>query len=90
MVKTVPGEDERSHVRVVTAKGKRLLEKGVVAWRKSQKQTAALVGEDGVEAIHRLAEKMFRRKVVVVYQIIVPLKTLTEGVLPRIKKTHDL
>ncbi len=64
-LRTEPGEDERSHVLVVTAKGKRLLEKGVVAWRKAQKQTAALVGEDGVAAIHRLAEKMLRGKKVV-------------------------
>ena len=57
-LRTQPGDDERSHVLVMTAQGKRVLEKGVVAWRKAQQQTTALVGEDGVKAIHRLAEKV--------------------------------
>ena len=57
-LRTEPGEDDRSHVLIVTTKGKRLLEKGVVAWQKAQKQTTALVGEEGVKAIHRLSEKL--------------------------------
>lgn len=61
-LRTEPGDDERSHVLVVTAKGKRLLEKGMVAWEQAQKQTAAIVGEAGVKAIHDLSEKLLCAK----------------------------
>lgn len=61
-LRTEPGDDQRSHVLVVTAKGKRLVEKGVAAWQKAQKQTTELMGRDGVAAIHRLSDKILRGK----------------------------
>ena len=62
-LRTEPGDDDRSHVLVVTEKGKRLLKKGMVAWEKAQAQTTALVGKAGVQAIHRLSEKLLCGKI---------------------------
>jgi len=61
-IKAFPGKDDRSHLLAVTPKGKKLMGKGASAWRAAQKQTQDLIGKEGVEAIHRLADRVLATK----------------------------
>ena len=53
-VEFVSGEDGRSHHLHVTAEGRKLLRKTLVAWEQAQKKTVALLGEKGITTLFRL------------------------------------
>jgi len=53
-VEFVSGQDGRSHHLHVTAEGRKLLRKTLVAWEQAQKKTAALLGKQGITALFRL------------------------------------
>jgi DNA-binding MarR family transcriptional regulator len=53
-VEFVSGEDGRSHHVHVTAEGMKLLRKSLVAWKRAQKKTAAMLGEKGTTTLFRL------------------------------------
>jgi DNA-binding MarR family transcriptional regulator len=57
-VETVPGEDARSHVLTVQPEGTRILEKASHAWAEAQERVTAILGEEGVSAIHRLGDRL--------------------------------
>lgn len=59
-VTTEPHDDGRSHWLVATEAGKELLTRVSAAWEEAQKRAAALLGTDGVQAIHRLAARFFQ------------------------------
>lgn len=54
------GEDGLSQALKVTPKGKKLLAEIYSNWERAQKETAELLGEDGVKAIHLLIDRLSR------------------------------
>jgi DNA-binding MarR family transcriptional regulator len=54
-VKIQPGEDARSRVVTLTAKGRVVVTKVFPAWRKAQDITYAAIGSDGASALQALA-----------------------------------
>jgi len=59
-LRVVPGEDERSNLVSVTAKGRRLLEKMLPAWQQAQEETESLLEQRAITAIHRAVERMWQ------------------------------
>ena len=51
-----PGRDARSHRLRLTRKGGKLLAEAAPAWRRAQRRARAMLGDDGVAAITRIAE----------------------------------
>lgn len=51
-----PGDDGRTTTLSVTTAGRRLLEKVFPAWRRAQKETRAMLGEEGTASLDRLAK----------------------------------
>ena len=54
-VTAAPGEDGRATMLSVTAAGKKLLNHAFPAWRQAQEEAQALLGEEAVAALGRLA-----------------------------------
>jgi DNA-binding MarR family transcriptional regulator len=57
-LEVVPGADARTQPFLLTAQGKRLLERAVPAWKQAQQQACELLGEDGVALLTRTAGKL--------------------------------
>ncbi len=55
-LEAVPGGDGRTHLLRLTPEGSRLLRDAVPAWRSAQQKAASMLGEQGVEAVNRIAE----------------------------------
>jgi len=51
-------DDGRAHSLKLTGQGRRLIEKAVPAWEKTQKEVKALLGAPCVAALHEAAEKV--------------------------------
>ena len=56
-VRTLPGEDERSHPVVITAKGRKLLEKALPSWRKAQHAAVGILGDEGAATLKAVANR---------------------------------
>jgi DNA-binding MarR family transcriptional regulator len=56
-LEVVPEEDARAQPFRLTAKGKRLIEKAVPAWKEAQRQAADLLGEEGIALLDKAAKK---------------------------------
>jgi DNA-binding MarR family transcriptional regulator len=54
----VPDEDGRSQPFRLTTKGRKLLERAVPAWEEAQEQATALLGEAGVEMLHKITRPL--------------------------------
>jgi DNA-binding MarR family transcriptional regulator len=55
----VPDDDDgRSQPFRLTTKGRKLLERAVPAWEKAQEQATALLGETGVEMLHKITRPL--------------------------------
>ena len=54
-LKEVAEADARVHTHRLTASGQALLERAVPAWRAAQRRAHELLGESGVQALHRFA-----------------------------------
>jgi DNA-binding MarR family transcriptional regulator len=54
----VPDEDGRSQPFRLTTRGRKLLEKAVPAWEEAQEQAAALLGDAGVEMLHKVTRSL--------------------------------
>lgn len=52
-LEVVADEDGRSQPFRLTAKGTALLEKAIPAWRQAQHKASAILGEQGVAALHK-------------------------------------
>jgi len=52
------GDDGRTSVVTVTARGGRLLEKAIPAWEQAQKEATSLLGERDVSALGRVAKSL--------------------------------
>lgn len=50
--------DYQPQIVSLTASGRNLIKKAHGAWQKAQKEASLLLGEDGVEAVHALHEKV--------------------------------
>lgn len=57
-LEVVPEEDGRSQPFRLTAQGRKLLEKAVPAWEEAQEQATALLGEAGVEMLHKVTRPL--------------------------------
>ncbi len=55
------GDDDRSHLLAITAKGRRLLEKALPLWKQAQKEAEDLLGKRTVEALHDTVDRMWAR-----------------------------
>ena len=53
----VSGDDARVHSYRLTEAGRALLDKAIPAWRGAQVEARRLLGDDGVQALRRFAEK---------------------------------
>lgn len=58
LIEAIPGEDNRTQVLKVLPQGLRLLHDAYPAWCKAQQRTASLLGEDGVNAIVDLGNRL--------------------------------
>ena len=56
------GQDDRSQLLQVTARGQKLLEEAYPLWQQAQEQTEALLGERGATAICRMTERVWKGK----------------------------
>ena len=56
LLRSAPGDDGRTVIFQVSAAGRRLLEDLLPAWRRAQREVHELLGEDGVSALHDLAD----------------------------------
>jgi DNA-binding MarR family transcriptional regulator len=54
----VPDKDGRSQPFCLTLKGRRLLERAEPAWEKAQEQATALLGEAGVQMLHKVTRSL--------------------------------
>ncbi len=54
-LEVVPDEDPRAQPFRLTPEGKRLIEQAVPAWEEAQRQATALLGDDGIALLDRLA-----------------------------------
>lgn len=57
-LEAVAGEDARTQPFCLTARGKRLLERAVPAWKKAQRKATELLGENGVDLLTQTAQKL--------------------------------
>jgi DNA-binding MarR family transcriptional regulator len=55
-LEALPGRDARSHRLRLTRKGDKLLADATPAWRRAQRRARAMLGDDGVAAITRIAD----------------------------------
>ena len=53
-----PGEDNRTHLVELTAKGTKLLQDAYPLWRKAQAEAARRLGEEGLTALNTLTKKL--------------------------------
>ena len=53
-----PGEDNRTHVVGLTAKGTKLLQDAYPLWRKAQEEAARRMGDEGLAALKTLTKKL--------------------------------
>jgi DNA-binding MarR family transcriptional regulator len=59
-VKIRPGDDARSRIVSVTAKGRAMVAASLSAWRKAQKTASATIGPAGVNALRVLSRTKLR------------------------------
>jgi DNA-binding MarR family transcriptional regulator len=57
-LEVVPDEDGRSQPFRLTAQGRKLLEKAVPPWEEAQEQATALLGEGGVDMLHKVTRQL--------------------------------
>jgi DNA-binding MarR family transcriptional regulator len=57
-LEVVPGEDARTQPFRLTGKGKKLLERAVLAWGEAQHRAGKLLGRDGVALLTRTANRL--------------------------------
>jgi DNA-binding MarR family transcriptional regulator len=57
-LEVVPDEDARAQPFRLTAKGQRLIEKAVPAWKEAQRQATELLGSEGIALLDRAAKKL--------------------------------
>jgi DNA-binding MarR family transcriptional regulator len=57
-LEVVPDEDGRSQPFRLTARGRQLLERAVPAWEHAQVQATALLGETGVDMLHKVTRPL--------------------------------
>src|SRR3954466_15392525 len=57
-LEVVPDEDARAQPFRLTPHGKRLIEKAVPAWEQAQRQTAELLGDEGIALLDKAAKKV--------------------------------
>ena len=62
-LETVPEENGRPHWLRVTRKGNKILEKAFPAWREAQQKAISLIGEEGVNAIARIAQILCSKEI---------------------------
>ncbi len=53
-----PGEDTRTHLVGLTAKGTKLLQDAYPLWRQAQEEAARRMGDEGLAALHTLTKKL--------------------------------
>jgi DNA-binding MarR family transcriptional regulator len=56
-VRALPGEDERSHTLVITAKGTKLLERSLPSWRKAQQAAVEILGDEGAATLKTVTDR---------------------------------
>ena len=56
-VRTLPGEDERSHTVAITAKGRKLLEEALPSWRQAQQAAVGILGDEGAATLKAVANR---------------------------------
>ena len=57
-LKSVPGENGRSHLLRVTAKGAEILDQGLPPWEAAQQEAFKLLGSTGAKEMMRIADSM--------------------------------
>ncbi|MBY0527477.1 MAG: MarR family winged helix-turn-helix transcriptional regulator [Gemmataceae bacterium] len=57
-LEVVPDEDGRSQPFRLTAQGRKLLETAVPAWEQAQEKATALLGDAGVEMLHKITRPL--------------------------------
>lgn len=60
-LRVLPGEDDRSHLLEVTAKGRKLLKQALPLWRQGQERAQDLLGRQTVEALNGTANRMWAK-----------------------------
>lgn len=60
-LETVPGEDSRTHLVRVLPKGLKTIEEAYPSWLEAQKESARLLGSEGVKAIVDLGNRFLGR-----------------------------
>ena len=60
-LRVLPGDDDRSHLLEITAKGRRLLTKALPLWKQAQKTVEGLVGKQTLAALHDATDRMWAR-----------------------------
>ncbi len=53
-----PGEDNRTHIVELTAKGIMLLQDAYALWSKAQAEATRRLGVEGLTALHTLTQKL--------------------------------
>jgi len=59
LVETVPGSKGRPKPLRLTAAGREVIARSLPAWREAQRRAAAVLGDDGVGALHRVAGNLW-------------------------------
>jgi len=54
----VPGQDERSRPLMLTGKGREILGRAVLAWKRAQAAALRLIGKEGLAALRRLTKQV--------------------------------
>ena len=57
-LESIPGENARSHLLRVTAKGAEILDKGLPPWQSAQEKARKLLGSTGAKEVMRIADSM--------------------------------
>src|SRR5262245_19954485 len=57
-LEVVPEEDARAQPFRLTARGKRLIDKAVPAWKEAQRQATELLGAEGIALLAKAAKKL--------------------------------
>ncbi len=57
-LEVVPGDDARTQPFRLTARGRKLLERAVPAWKQAQQKARQLLGEDGVALLAKTASRL--------------------------------
>ena len=61
LIRFLSGDDDRSHLLKITAKGRRILEKALPLWKQAQKEAEDLLGKRTVEALQDTVDRMWAR-----------------------------